>query len=121
MSNTKLLTAAEEIKDILRKYDIAGAVALHTTPGDGEYFVHLNTSYSCAFFVEDDEVRIRAKVEDFASKEECYLKQQNTSNMLKILADTTAINFSILSELSNTIDKATGAEHSEPIIGPTKL
>jgi hypothetical protein len=112
MANTKLLTAAEEIKDILRKHDIAASIALHT-PGHGEYLIHFTTSYSCVYMYEDDQVRIRSKREDYATAEEQFLAQQNTSNMLKILKDTTAINFQHLSMLSDKLDKQTGAVHTK--------
>ena len=56
MSNAKLKQAAEEIKEILRKHDIAGAIGLHT-PGHGEFFLHVHTSYSCAYMYEDDTIR----------------------------------------------------------------
>lgn len=108
---TKLKVAAEEIKDILRKYDLAGAVQLHT-PGHGEFFIHLNPSYSCAYIYNDNEVRFYSKREDYKSLDEQMEKQANTSNMLKILTDITAINFSGLNHVSKTLDNHIKAEHN---------
>jgi len=110
---TKLKLAAEEIKEILRKHNIAGAVQLHL-PGCGEFFVHLNPSYSCAYIYEDEYVRFYSKSEDYKSPEEQLKKQEDTSNMLKILSDTTAVNFNMLSRLSDKFDSISNAEHQSP-------
>ena len=107
----KLKEAAEEIKDILRKYDLAGAVSLHS-PGHGEYFIHLNPSYSNAYIYNDNEVRFYSKRIDFKSVEEQMQKQADTSNMLKILMDITVINFGYINHMSKTYDKLVNAEHS---------
>jgi hypothetical protein len=109
-TETKLKVAAEEIKDILRKHNLAGAVALHS-PGHGEYFVHLNPSYSCAYLYNDNEVRFYSKKEDYKTVEEQLQKQENTSNMLKILTDITAFNFGYLHPLSERFDLLTNAKH----------
>lgn len=107
---TKLKVAAEEIKEILKKHDIAGAVQLHT-PGHGEYFFHIHPSYSIAYLYQDDQVRIYSKRSDFKTLEEQKFKNVSTANMLRILTDITAINFSHLKTLSDEVDKITGAEH----------
>lgn len=110
-TEVKLKAAAEDIKDVLRKYDLAGAVALHS-PGHGEYFVHLNPSYSCAYIYNDNEVRFYSKKEDYKNVDEQIQKQIDTSNMLKILTDITAFNFGSLHPLSERFDKLTNAEHN---------
>lgn len=109
---TKLKVAAEEIKEILRKHDIAASIALHT-PGHGEYFVHLNPWYSCAYIYNDNEVRFHSKSSDYKSPGDQLVKQKFTSNMLKILADTTAMNFDILQNLSKVFDTLTNAVHTK--------
>ncbi|WP_445458404.1 hypothetical protein [Flavobacterium sp. HNIBRBA15423] len=109
-TETKLKVAAEEIKEVLRKYDLAASVALHS-PGHGEHFTHLNATYSCAYIYNDNEVRFYSKKEDYKSKDEQIKKLEKTSNMLKILTDITAFNFGNLHELSEQFDKLTCAEH----------
>lgn len=109
-SEVKLKVAAEEIKEILRKHDLAGVVSLHT-PGHGEYFVHLNPTYSCAYMYNDNEVRFYSKQADYINKEQQIKKQANTSNMLKILTDITAFNFGNIHHLSQNFDKLTNAIH----------
>ncbi len=89
---TKLKVVAEEIKDILKKYDVAGSVVIHT-PGFGEYFLHLNTSYSCAYYYNDEFVHIRSKQEDYNSIEDRNRMQENTANMLHILTKCTGLIF----------------------------
>lgn len=109
-TETKLKVAAEEIKDILRKHDLAGVVALHA-PGHGEYFTHINTSYSCAYMYNDSEVRFYSKRQDFNTQQQQILKQANTSNMLRILTDITAFNFGYIHPLSESFDKLVNANH----------
>lgn len=111
-NHIKLKIVAEEIKEILRKHDVAGAIALHA-PGYGEHFIHFNTSYSCAYMVNDNEVRLYSKKEDYKTPEEQLQKQADTSNMLKLLVDLTGMNFMSLEELSNMLDKKTRAEHTK--------
>lgn len=107
---TTLKAAAEEIKEVLRKHNLAAAVALHS-PGHGEYFVHLNPSYSCAYMYQDNEVRFYSKAADYKTPTEQLEKQADTANMLKILTDVTALNFRMLHGLSTQFDELTGAEH----------
>lgn len=116
---TKLKVAAEEIKEILKKHDIAGAFALHT-PGHGEFVLHLNPSYSCAYQVEDGKVNLYAKIADFKTPEEQQQKVADTSNMLKVLTDLSAINFSNVKMLSDKLDHLTNATHNEGTIEPHK-
>lgn len=106
----KLKSAAEDIKEVLRKYDIAAALALHT-PGHGEFVLHLNPSYSCVFMVEDDTIRINSQLENYASLEEQTEHLIASSNMLRVLLELSAINFQNLEALSNLIDDEIGAEH----------
>ncbi|PIF33010.1 hypothetical protein CLU81_3580 [Flavobacterium sp. 9] len=108
--DTMLKVAAEEIKEILRKYNIAAAVSLHT-PGHGEHFVHLNPTYSCAYIYNENEVRFYSKREQYNSLAEQLEKQTTTSNMLIILKQITAYNFTVLMQLSDSFDELTNAEH----------
>jgi hypothetical protein len=109
-SETKLKVAAEEIKEILKKHDIAAIFSLHT-PGHGEFVLHLNTSYSCAYIYNDHELRFYSKRKDYKTQEEQFKKLADTSNMLKLLTDMTANNFLMLKPLSEKIDEVTNAEH----------
>ena len=108
----KLKVAAEEIKEVLRKHNLAAAVALHS-PGHGEFFIHLNPSYSCAYIYNDREVRFYSKRQEYKTLEEQIQKQADTSNMLMLLTDLTARNFGYLHPLSQEFDSLTGAQHSK--------
>lgn len=79
---TKLKVAAEEIKEILRKHDIAASIVLHT-PGHGEFLNHILTSYSCAYQYEDESIRFYSKAKDFDSPEAQFKSQESTANMLR--------------------------------------
>lgn len=112
--NPTLKKAMEEIKAILDKYDCAGLVVLHK-PGNSEYLMKLNPSYSCAF-VDDASggIRVRAKKADYVGKEkERDQKLADTSNMFRLLTDT-MINLTYpLHELADKLDEAVQADHSE--------
>ena len=110
---TKLKVVAEEIKEILRKHDVAGAFAIQTY-GHGEFVLHLTTSQSCAYQYNDNEIRFYSKSSDYNSKEEQLQKQATTANMLRILTKTVAQNFVTLDNMSAKFDEITGSIHIEP-------
>lgn len=110
--NPKLKKAAEEIKQILQKYDIAANVILHT-PGHSEYLLHITPTYSCAW-IENDRVRFRAKKEDYNGN--AMVRDQkiaDTLNMLRLLSDTAGKNALALIEVADQFDKKIGADHSD--------
>lgn len=82
----KLRQAMEEIKDVLKKHDIAGLVMLHTPPRHSEYLMHIVPSYSCAKFELKENgaiegVRITAK-EAETGREKRDQMVHDTVNML---------------------------------------
>jgi len=88
----KLKKAMEEIKDILNKHDIAGAVVLHS-PGFGEHFIKVDPSYSCAFIDNlpggEQGIRVRTRLqEDFKGDAAKRNKaQEDTVNLFFILVN----------------------------------
>ena len=109
----KLKIAMEEIKEIIKKHDIAASVVLHT-PGHCELLLKLDPSYSCSF-VDGDSVRIKAKLADFATVEERNQKIKDTANMFSLLSDVTSQSAINLLHVSQNLDERVGAEH-----GPEK-
>lgn len=108
----KLKKAAEEIKAILKKYDIGALVVLHN-PGHIEYIVEISPSYSCAK-IEPYGVRVKAKLqEDFnGDKEKWETTIWATTNMLNSLGQIGAKQASILMQVSKEVDKVTNATHT---------
>ena len=109
--NPKLKKAAEEIKEILKKHDIAATIALHT-PGHTEFLLELTPSYSCAT-VNQDHIRFKAKKEDFNNELKRHEVIRDTSNMMSGLSETVARNAMMLISVSEQLDKITGAEHGD--------
>lgn len=108
----KLKKAAEEIKDILKKYDIAANVVLHT-PGHAEYLLHITPTYSAAW-LENDNIRFRARAADYNGNTMIRnQKIQDTLNMLRLLSDTAGKNALALLNVADQFDKITGAEHGD--------
>lgn len=108
----KLKKAAEEIKEILLKYDIAANVVLHT-PSHSEYLLHITPSYSCAW-LENGNIRFRAKKEDYNGSESIRNKKiADTTNMLRLLADTAGENALALLNVADYFDKVTYANHGD--------
>ncbi len=107
----KLKKAAEEIKSVLKKYDIAASVVLHT-PGFSEFVLEITPSYSCAT-LNHDHVRFKAKKEDFNDELRRHQVIENTANMMNLLADTTAKNAMMLITVSEQFDKIVGSEHGD--------
>ncbi len=108
----KLKKAAEEIKQILSKYDIAANIILHT-PGHSEYLLHITPTYSCAW-LENNVVRFRARKEDYNGN--AMIRDQkisDTLNMLRLISDTAGKNALSLLEVADQFDKKIGAEHGD--------
>jgi len=87
----KLKKAKAEIEAVLDKYDIAGAVVLHS-PGFGEHFMKIDPSYSCAFFDKLPDgvaIRVRARLqEDFQGDAlKRHKAAENTANLFDIFAN----------------------------------
>jgi hypothetical protein len=104
----KLKKAMQEIGLILMKYDIAGLIVLHTKQ-HGEYFTeyryNLKPSDSCVTTDSENNFVVKAKRDDS--------RLEYTANMLHMLsvnAGEMALN---LIELSEHVDKATGANHTD--------
>lgn len=106
----KLKTAAEEIKEILRKHDIASSFVLHT-PGHSEYVNHLLTSYSCAYQYDDSSLHFYCKRNEFKTQEEQKKKLESTANMLHMLTRGVGLNFMMLDPMTQKFDQLTNAKH----------
>jgi len=107
-----LKTAMERIKAILKEYDIAGSIVLHT-PGFSEFLVKVDASYSCAKF-EGDYLRVKAKLqEDFQGDKAAQKKKiEDTVNMITHLADTNAHTSLGMYELLERLKKNMDIEQS---------
>lgn len=108
----KLKAATEEIKDILKKYDIAGIVFLHDI-GFGEYLVKINPTYSCAYVDEAlGALRVKAKASELlGGAEERNQKLKDTSNMLHIFSGMGNMIMEGVMQLSKSVDEQCNAEH----------
>ncbi len=107
----KLKNAAEEIKEILAKHDIAGMIVLHT-PGHSEFVLDITPSYSCAW-IQGGSLRFIAKKAEYNSIEEWRQKVADTANMISLLSDTSAQLVMNMIKASEMIDEITGAEHDK--------
>lgn len=109
----KLKKAAEEIKDILSKYDIAGIVLLHT-PGFGEQVVKLDPTYS-ACKPTPEGIRLKSKLkEDYQGDVNAKKKKDSdTSNMLTIMCNMGASIMMPLMEMSEFLDQQIDASHTD--------
>jgi len=107
----KLKKAMEQIKDILKEHDIAGYVVLHT-PGYTEYLKHITPSYSCVVIESNSMIRIKAKAEDFGGDvNKRNQKIADTANMMRHFADIISRDALNYIELSEELDRVTGAQH----------
>ncbi len=62
------------------------------------------------YIYKDDQLRFYSKKEDYNNEEEQFKEQEDTSNMLKVLADITTIN---LKKASEMFDSVVDAKHSK--------
>jgi len=107
----KLKKAAEEIKEILKRYDIAAAVVLHT-PGYSEYVLEITPSYSVAT-LHHDRIHFKAKKEDFKDEGKRIQAISDTANMMSLLSDTLGRNALQILQVSDEFDKIVGSEHGD--------
>lgn len=111
--NPTLKKAMEEIKAVIKKYDV-GAVAVLHLPGHSEFYYRIDPGYSCLRFINGAQVRFNIKAEHYQNDKK--LRDQfvaNTSNMLSLLSATGGKVVLQLMNLSETLDKAVGAEHTD--------
>jgi hypothetical protein len=112
LANKKLKAARADIEKVLRRHDIAGIVFLHTAPGSSEAFMRLDPSYSKLVGVPPT-VRLMSKLADYGGDERRQLEDlAATANMVHSLAVLCAQTAMPLLDLAQTIDTATGAEHT---------
>lgn len=115
----KLKKAMEEIKEILRKHDIAANIVLHT-PGHAEYLTHIKPSYSCASIDElTGKFELKAKKIHFTNEAERLNKLSDTSNMLNLLAEATGRTAMNLISASEVTDTFLNAKHTDEESGHT--
>ena len=108
----KLKNAMEEIKEVLRKHDIAGVVVLHS-PGFGEFLLKVNPSYSCASIDElNGMMKFRAKREDFNNEAEMRNRVEDTSNMIHVLCQQTSMLSVNLITADEMLSKKLGSTHT---------
>lgn len=108
----KLKMAMDEIKEVLKKHDIAASVVLHT-PGWSEYLLRIDTSYSCAAISEKG-IRLKAKAEDFGGDVDLMSRTlSNTANMLHNLHKVGLHNSTALGQVSKQVDMLLESKHTD--------
>lgn len=111
--NPILKKALEEIKPILKKYDVGALVVLHL-PGHAEYFYRIDPGYSCLKFINGSAVRFNIKLEHYNNDKKLREKfVAETANMLNLLSETGGRVLLQLMDLSKNFDKAVGAQHTD--------
>lgn len=99
----------KEIEQVMKKYDIAGVVCLHT-PGFGEYLNKIDTSYSCARYQQGG-LHLKAKADDLGGAEKRNKIMTTTANMFAILAENVGRQAMILMDCHEMVDKVMDSEH----------
>ncbi|MFA6058943.1 MAG: hypothetical protein WC756_12145 [Taibaiella sp.] len=104
----KLKAAMEEIKQILKKHDIAGAIVIHT-PGHTEYHLRIDPTYSCAR-IDGESIRVKASLKDLGKNAFTRITG-DTANMLHGLGTCMGGMSLNIFDISDELDKTTNAEH----------
>lgn len=114
----KLKKAMEEIKEIVKKYDIAAMVSLHSIDGVpqkddkgnthamgySEFLCHIDPSYSAAT-LKDNKFQVKNKPEHYTSRDARDIKIASTHNMLTHLYETTGMLFANLDNMKKAMSK----------------
>jgi hypothetical protein len=113
-ARTKLLKARAEIEDILTRYDLGAVIVLHAAPTSSEFVMRLEPSYSVMKVESDGRVRVESKLENYnGDKEAKRYDLAATANMASSLFELTGRCAIMLGQLSEIIDRHSGAGHSE--------
>jgi len=109
----RLKVARTEIEAVLKKYDLAGVVVLHT-PGMSEFFHDIRPTYSCAWIDEAASmVRVKSLGADYGGDREAQVRDQAaTANMAAALADNLTSAAGMFDEVQRVIDSLVQAEHT---------
>ena len=112
----KLKKAMQEIKDIIRKNDIAALVILHT-PGYSEFLAELSPSYSR---VKIDNtagtLRFKAKLQEDFNGDKAAQKEavEKTINMLELITEAGAPTFMGIMKLNDIAHASLDIEDTGP-------
>lgn len=104
----KLKIAMDEIKNILKKHDVAGFVIIHT-PGFSEYLNHISPSYSCAK-IEATQLRFKLKASEVGGAEKARQIANDTFNMMTHLSDITAKSAMMFMDAQKMLKEKLGGE-----------
>ena len=107
----KLKSAMEQIKEILKKNDIAGFVVLHAESGHSEYLNHLTPSYSCVS-IEGDKMKFKAYASELG-KEKAHKLQHDTYNLFTHFADVIGANALNYIRTKEQLQKILGGEDGD--------
>lgn len=108
----KLKKVISEIEKILKENDVAGMVVVHT-PGNTEYLLKLDASYSAATVEANQKIRVKAMMSEFPTKEDWVRKVTDTSNMLSMISEAAGLITLSVMDLSTQLDKTVNAEHTK--------
>lgn len=113
IAREKLLRARGEIEAIIKRYDLAAFVVLHCAPHGSEVMIEMSPSYSVVT-IEKGQAQIKSLLADYngdkdAQRYDLTASANMASSMFELMAHT-AIQ---VGELSKTLDKLTGAGHTE--------
>jgi hypothetical protein len=111
----KLKMAMTAIQAIMKQHDIAGVVVLHT-PGFGEFFTKIDTTYSGARFVTQGNqtgLHFKVKAAELGGREQANIVAASTANMFQILADNLAPITMMMIEGAEKANHIFQAEHTK--------
>lgn len=98
----RLKEAMEEVKVILKRYDIAGVIVLHE-PGFAEHIIKTDPGYSCARLVNGG-MRVTATQEKYGEKRGKVM--DDTFNMFQLLAEVSGKCSLLLIDVEEQMTKA---------------
>lgn len=111
MSDPVLKQAMAEIRAIMNHHDIGGAVTL-VSPTHSEFYYHLTPSWSACYFPTSNELRFRAKKEDFKTEAEQERCVTLTVHMVCQIRDIAAQNFTQMEQVIDRLGEHYKIEHT---------
>lgn len=111
MPDPVLKQAMAEIRAVMTKHDIGGAVTL-VSATHSEFYYHLTPSWSICYFAAPTQLQFRSKLADFKTEEEQQRCTELTVHMVHQLRDLGAQNFTQMSQVIDMLNEHFEIEHT---------
>lgn len=111
MPDPNIQQAMDEIEAILRRHDLGG-VAFLVSPSHSHYHYFLSPSWSCAYFTQEGELRVKALIADFKTPAQQHKVVESTAHMVYQIRDLNALSFTHMGKIIDLLEQHYEVTHT---------